>query len=233
KIGNLELEDELKTDVMRWLAWGNMGTGVMANYVALPMAPHDDPLLAYLRRGEYPQLTRYEGLESGLFDGPKVQINKAIEEVLNAKKPIKAKSVIEMLSKDTIHVDSNQKAIAFYSSKNIQKYYKGIAEKLAADDKDVSREGLRLLPQLIISHLHTTWQNTFTGGIAVLKPLPDHMFTLVKPAIDLARNLSQCTESPQPSSCPPNRQNCVPCVSSHPLRISQPMFFRNTSDLFT
>jgi hypothetical protein len=132
-----------------------------------------------------------------------------------------------------IHVDNNQKAIAFYSSKNINKYYKPIAEKLASADKDVSREGLRLLPQLIISHLHTTWQNSFGSGIAVLKPLPDHMFTLVKPAIELARNLSQCTESPQPASCPPNREKCVPCVSSHPLRISQPMFFRNTSDIFT
>ncbi|KAI4851972.1 hypothetical protein E4T45_04882 [Aureobasidium sp. EXF-8846] len=132
-----------------------------------------------------------------------------------------------------IHVDKNQKAIAFYSSKNINKYYKPIAEKLASADKDVSREGLRLLPQLIISHLHTTWQNSFGSGIAVLKPLPDHMFTLVKPAIELARNLSQCTESPQPASCPPNREKCVPCVSSHPLPISQPQMFRNTSDIFT
>ncbi|KAI5202445.1 hypothetical protein AUEXF2481DRAFT_37603 [Aureobasidium subglaciale EXF-2481] len=233
KLASLQLEDELKTDVMRWLAWGNMGTGIMANYVALPMAPHSDPLLAYLRRGDYPQLTRYEGLESGLFNGPKDQINKVIEQAFNAKKPVKAKSVIELLPKETFHIDSNQKAIAFYSSKNINKFYKGIAEKLASDNKDVSREGLRLLPQLIVSHLHTIWQNSFSSGIAVLKPLPDHMFTLVKPAIELARNLSQCTESPQPSSCPPNREKCVPCVSSHPLRISQPMNFRNTSDLFT
>lgn len=233
KLGNLDLEDDLKTDLMRWLAWGNMGTGVMANYVALPMAPHDDPLLAYLRRGQYPRLTRYEGLDSGLFDGPKDQINKAIEQVLNAKQPIKASSVVDMLPKDTFHVDPKQTAIAFYSSKNIKRYYKPLSEKLSSDDKQASREGLRLLPQLIISHLHTTWQNSFTNGIAVLKPLPDHMFTLVKPAIELARNLSQCTESPMPSSCPPNHEKCVPCVSSHPLRISQPLFFRNTSDLFT
>jgi hypothetical protein len=233
KMGNLQLQDDLKTDVMRWLAWGNMGTGIMANYLALPMAPHSHPLLAYLRRGEYPRLTRYDGLDSGLFDGPKDQINKAIETALNTKQPIEAKSLVNMLPDDTFHIDTKQSAIAFYSTQNIKKYYKTIADKLASDDKDVSRDGLRLLPQLIVSHLHTTWQNSFSSGIAVLKPLPDHMFTLVKPAIELARNLSQCTESPQPSSCPPNNQKCTPCVSSHPLLITQPAFFRNTSDLFT
>lgn len=231
KLQVVNLETELESDIMRWLAWGSMGTGVLANWLALPMAPHTDPLLSYLRRGEYPELTRYKELEGGLFVGDKTAINKAIESALDRKQPLTGSSLVDLAPKDIFKVDSQHESIAFYSTATIIKKYKGIADKLTV--KDSRADGLVMLAHLIEYHLHLTWQNTFSTGIAVLKPLPDHTTHLVEPAIELARNLSQCTESAYPGSCPPNRDRCQPCVSAHPMLITQPQVFRNSSTLFT
>lgn len=231
KLQNLDIDPELENDLMRWLAWGNMGTGILANWLAVPMAPHSDPLLSYLHRGEYPELTRYEGLESGLFVGEKDAINKAIGAGLDRKQPITGRSLIDIVPEKTFNVDPQHDGIAFYSTANIVKKYKNIADKIMA--KESRADGLVMLSHLIISHLHLTWQNTFSSGIAVLKPTPDHTTYLVESAIELARNLSQCTESSYPASCPPNQNRCKPCVSTHPMLISQPPVFRNTSTLFT
>ena len=45
-----KLDPALKTDLMRWLAWEDMGGGVLAHYLLFPMGDHDDPLLNFLRR---------------------------------------------------------------------------------------------------------------------------------------------------------------------------------------
>ena len=230
---NLNLEHEIETDLFRWLAWGNMGTGILANWLAVPMAPYDDPLISYLRRGEFPQLTRYEGLENGLFAGEKTAINKAIDTALKSKQPIQANSLLEIVPKDTFHVDPQHEGVAFYSTANIIKKYKGLSEQLQSKDLESRVAGMQALPKLITSHLHTIWQNTFSSGIAVLKPIPDHMTTTVFTGVELARNLSQCSESPFPASCPPNRNRCKPCVSSQPMLISTPQVFRNASTIFT
>lgn len=233
KFQDRALPQDLENDLMRWLAWGNMGSGALANWLTLPMAPESDPLLSYLRRGEYPNLTRYEGLDSGLFTGSKDAINKAIDTALEMNPPMYdgKKSLIDILPKTALKVDPQHDGIAFYSTANIIKKYKGIADALMA--KDTRTDGLVQLAQLITSHLHMTWQNTFTSGIAVLNPYPDHTTHLVKPAIDLARNLSQCTSSPYPASCPPNTDRCRPCVSTHSMLISRPPAFKNTTTLFT
>ncbi|KAK8198484.1 hypothetical protein M8818_006349 [Zalaria obscura] len=227
---NLEVDPEMEIDLMRWLAWGNMGTGILANWLALPMAPYGDPTLTYLRRGEYPELTRYEGLSSGIFAGEKDAINKAIKAALEGKEIAEKKALIEVVPEKIFNVDPQHDAIAFYSTSAIKKY-KNIAEKLF--NEETRSDGLSMLPELINSHLHTTWQNQFSSGIAVLKPLPEHTSQMVFPAIELARNLSQCSDSPSPSSCPPNREKCSPCVASHPMLITTPTIFRNTSTLFT
>jgi len=230
---DLDLEPELKSEVMRWLAWGNMGTGILANWLAYPMADYDDSMMISLRHGEFPQLTRYEGLGNGMFAGEKEAINKAIEAALSAKQPIKASSMADLVPKDTFHVDPEHDSIAFYSTEVILRKYKNVAEKLQSKSADIRAEGMSLLPQLITSHLHTTWQNTFTSGISVLKPLPDQMTTVVFTASELARNLSQCPESPSPASCPPNIERCKACVSKHPMVISYAPVFRNISNQFT
>lgn len=60
ELQRLEMDPDLKNDVMRWLAWDNMGTGILSDYTLYPMGQDEDPLLTFLRRGEYPSLTRWQ-----------------------------------------------------------------------------------------------------------------------------------------------------------------------------
>ncbi|OCL01905.1 hypothetical protein AOQ84DRAFT_434656 [Glonium stellatum] len=241
----LELDSKLELEFVRWLAWGHMGTGILANWLALPMAPHDNALLTYLRRGEYPRLTRIESLQNGIFFGENVAINDAIKKALDhsyfknmttnkdkieslAKKD--GGPMVNLLDKDTIDIDTKGDGVAYYDGNTIVSKYKAVAEKLT---NSTQVEGLTLLATLINSHLHITWQSNFPDGIAILKPLPEHTTALTEEAIDIARNLTQCPSTPTPSSCPPNKPKCKACVSSHPLRIELLPTFRNNTKLYT
>lgn len=230
----VDIDPDLKTDVMRWLAWENMGGGLLAHYLSFPMAAHDDPLLGYLRRGEYQGLTRWDGLDNGLFAGAKSDITTAIKRVLGSSKMKDAQSFLSAMppEKDddkTFWVDKTPKSIAYYNADVMAKKYGKVASVITTN----RAKGLDQLNQLISSHLHLTWQNNFNKGIAVLKPLPHHTTTMIQPAVELANRLQKCTESPMQSSCPPNNPKCQPCVSSHPLTISSPPRYRNTTGLYT
>ncbi|KAI9681336.1 MAG: hypothetical protein M1817_002619 [Caeruleum heppii] len=224
-----KLESALEAELARWLAWEHMGAGVLANWLALPMGAHDDPLLSYLRRGEYPKLTRYETLGTGLFSGEQAAISAALKQALDSPDLAKSKSFLDLLPKETFDVDPAHDSIAYYDAATLTAKYKLISDKIAGLYKD----GMLLLAQLINSHLHTTFQNTFTKGVAVLKPLPKHTTALTRAALRIAHSLAECNDTPLPASCPPNRPKCNPCVSAHPLKIDTPFIFRNTSTLYT
>ncbi|KAI9772816.1 MAG: hypothetical protein M1835_006220 [Candelina submexicana] len=229
KLQSLQLEQPLESEFVRLLAWGNMGTGILANWLVLPMGYHEDHLLSYFRRGEYPKITRYEGLDSGILSGEKTAINAALQRAMDGPELKQAKSIIDAFPKDIFDIDPDHESIAFYDYATLTSRYKSIGEKFVASRS----EGLGLLAQLINAHLHTTWQNSFSKGIAVLKPVPVHMTALVEPGLQIAAFLAQCPESPLPTSCPPNRPKCKPCVAAHPLLISTPTIFRNDSSLYT
>lgn len=230
KVQKLDLDPEMELELRRWLAWGNMGSGILCNWLTVPMAHYDDPLLSFLRRGEYSSLTRYEDLESGLFVGTKDDVNKAIQEALDSRVLDTAKSMVQV-AKDMFEVEQDHDGIAFYSTKKIKEIYRPIAEKL--EHEETRAVGLAMLPPLINGHLQMTWQNNFPQGIAVLKPIAQNTTWMIEPAIDIARNLSTCPASPIQASCPPNRPKCAPCVSTAPMIISTPPVFRNRSSLFT
>ena len=215
---------------MRWLAWGNMGSGVLSNYLLVPMAAHEDPLLSFLRRGDYPELTRYQGLENALFVGSKDNVEKAVQKTLSSSNLDLAKSIAEAVP-DLFSVDSNHDGVACYSLESSLRNYAPIQGKLGLES--TTGDGLTMLAALINSHLHMNWQNTFSKGIAVTKPEAKFTTTMIEPAIDLARNLSACSYTPMPTSCPPNRLKCQPCVSMQPMRIVTPPVYRNSSDFFT
>lgn len=226
-----ELKPELELELMRWLAWHNMGTGILCNWLAIPMAHYDDPLLTALRKGDFPALTRYKDLENGLYTGTKDSVETILRKALESADLSKATSLLDLVPENAFNVEADHDGIAFYSTSTIKSKYSVIREKL---EKDETRaDALALLPSLINSHLHMTWQNCFTDGIAVLKPIAQNTTSLIEPAIDIATNLSQCANSPMPASCPPNRPSCSPCVSSQPLRIITPPVFRNKSSHFT
>ena len=225
-----KLNEAVEREAVRWLAWGQMGTGILTNWLTLPMGDWDNELLAFLRRGDYPpKLIKYEGLGSGLFVGNKEAINKALKQVLFDPKLNASETLLQAMPKDFFTTDIAS-SVAFYDSKTVASTYKAVHEQLKKDEAT----GLSMLEALMTSHLHTTWQNRFSSGVAVLKPLPEHSTALIATAIDLARNLTQCSWTPIPSSCPPNIPGCKPCVASRPLPIATPPYFRNsTRTLFT
>ncbi|KAL0941209.1 uncharacterized protein CTRU02_203973 [Colletotrichum truncatum] len=226
---NKEVDADLKTDLMRWLAWDNMRGGLLAYHTTLPMGAHEDPLISYLRRGEYPQLTRWNSLGNGLFAGAEKDVNAAIKATLTGTKLKDTKDFIAASTEDTFKIDNFPKAIAYYDVEVIQNKYPKVAEAIATDRAG----GLTALKKLINGHLHMTWQNVFSDGIAVLKPLPHHMTHMINDAWHLAGDLSMCPESPMPSSCPPNNAKCKPCVPAQPMRVTTPPRYRNTTTLYT
>ncbi|CAK7265594.1 hypothetical protein SEPCBS119000_001593 [Sporothrix epigloea] len=97
ELQRLKVTPGAKADIMRWLAWESMGGGLLANHFVLPMGAQDDPLLSFLRRGEYPTLTRWEGLSDGLFAGPKEDISTAIQLVLSNPTVVNAETFLEAI----------------------------------------------------------------------------------------------------------------------------------------
>ncbi|KAL9610147.1 MAG: hypothetical protein Q9167_005125 [Letrouitia subvulpina] len=226
-----KLDNELGAEFMRWLAWGQMGTGILANWLVLPMGPYDDPLLSYLRRGEYPKLTRYEGLGGGLFSGDKASIGGALSEALDSKELKGSHSFLEQVSSNAFLVDPTPKSVAFYEASTVAEKYKSVSALLSSD----KAAGLRSLAQLIVSHLHLTFLNSFTSGFAILTPHRAHSLVLSHPAINLANSLIHCPRSPAPDSCPPNNPQCTPCSSSAGSAVSLKTAesYTNSSSLFT
>lgn len=224
-------EPRLKTELMRWLAWENMGGGILANYLLFPMAAYDDPLLSFLRRGKYPALTRWEGLESGLFAGGRAEVAEVLKMAFTNTNLANAHTMIDAVASDQFHVDPTHQGIAYYDAATLEKRYPKVAEEVASS----RAKGLASLRQLIDSHLHLAWRHAFPHGIVVLKPHAEHTTRLVDPALTLANFLAQCPQSPMPTSCPPNHapRECTPCIASSPMRVTTPGRYRNTSTLYT
>lgn len=217
----------LEHEFQRWLAWSHVGTGILADYYCFPMGAYDDPLLGHLRRGQFAQLTRFEDLGSGLFAGDKTQIDSALQDALKDARLSTFKSVADAI-KDSFFRIEQPSALAYYDTETLDKRYPQIGSEILREPI----QGRRELNRLIVSHLHIVWQNTFSSGIEVLKPLPAHTTALVEPSLHLAQLLAECPETLLPSSCPPNKPKCNPCVGSR-MHITQPEAFRNTSSLYT
>ena len=217
----------LEYEFARWLAWSHMGNGLLADIFCFPMGAHDDPLLVHLRRGQFAQLTKFEGLGSGLFAGDKTQVDEAMRDAMRDVRLSSMSSVLDAVKEIYFRVEQPS-ALAYYDATTLQKRYPAVADKILADPISGRRE----LNKLIISHLHIIWQNTFSSGVEVLKPLPAHTTALIEPSLHLAQLLVECPETLLPTSCPPNRLKCSPCIGSR-MRVSQPEAFKNSSSLYT
>lgn len=234
KFQEKKLLPQLEADLVRWLAWGQMGPGILANWLLLPMGAHNGPMLSYMRKGDYSKLKRYEGLAGGLYIGEKKAINNAIAEALSSPGIKEAKSLEDSVSKGTIVVESKPSELAFYDANANAEYYKSITAALAEN----KAKGLYALAELINSHLHLTFLNAFPNGFAVLSPFADTTTVVPRAAHALAKALQSCPSSPMPSSCPPNNQKCSSsslCVGEYSaaLPITSPSVFTNDSDTYT
>lgn len=225
-----EVDKNLKGDLMRWLAWETMGGGILSHYALLPMAPWDDSLLTFLRRGEYPGVTTWNNPNGAIVVGAPGDIKKAIKTAIESSKLKDLKSVVELLPNDILKVDGSQSSLAFYSANIIDSNYKKVAEDIRGN----RAKGLVSLNKLINYHLRIAWQNSFRDGIEVLKPFPEHTTVMVKHAHDLAEALASCPETPMPSSCPPNIPRCTPCIAGKlSMKIKTPVDYHNSTRVFT
>ncbi|KAF7553357.1 hypothetical protein G7046_g7123 [Stylonectria norvegica] len=229
ELQRLEADPDLKGDLMRWLAWESMGGGLLSQYTLLPMGPSDDPLLSFLRRGEYPHLTRWQGLESGLLASKESEIGEAINPLMDPTK-LKIFNSVMAAADDFFKVDSATKALAYYTPELLEEHYTKVAENIA----NGRAKGLGSLNRLINSHLQVAWQNSFLDGIEVLQPLPQHTTTMVRDALRLAHSLASCPDSPMPSSCPPQLPSCTPCVAdSTSMKITIPSEYTNSTSAYS
>lgn len=239
ELQRLEAHPTVKTDVMRWLAWENMGGGLLAHHLLFPMGAHHDALLTFLRRGEFPALLRFQDVEDGLFVGPKADVIKVIKMALASPLLKTAETLLSVVEQrpptapgdwsSPFDVDSAPESLAFYSASTIEKKYAKVGDAVSTE----RATGLTDLNLLVAAHLHQNWQNVFSDGIAVVKPLASYTTHLVGPARALAARLVRCPESPLPASCPPNRPKCAPCVARSPMRVSTPTGYLDKTTLYT
>lgn len=229
KLQRLDVDSRVKGDLMRWLAWETMGGGILAHYTLLPTVPKEDALLTYLRRGEYPHLTRWKNLDDALFVGLKDDISAAMQAFTEPSQLKLIKSGMSGMPDGIFKIDGASTPLAAYSPDVIEKKYAKVADSF----KKGRADGLRDLNKLINTHLHVAWQNRFPDGIEVLKPFPEHTTTMISSALKLARELALCSDSPMPSTCPPNLPKCTPCVARSPVRVATPARYHNSSGTFS
>lgn len=232
RMQQLKLDPALESDFFKWLAWGNMGTGLFADLRCFPMARYDDDTFTYLRTGALPtHITRFDKLDRALFAGEKTVINDAIKaatEAMDKSKDALPSSILDLIPSQLLKLEATN-SLAYYHSSTITSLYPKLAEKHVSS----TAAGRMTLVELINAHLHTTFLNSFPSGIAVLKPLPEHTTALVEPALNLAKSLVKCPRSELPS-CPPNLPECRLCdPGSKPAPITQPQTFRNISTAYT
>jgi len=225
-------------ELMRWLAWSHMGDGILANWLALPMAEFYQPTLAHLRTARYTQLTRYLDLQLGLFTGAKRDIDRALNLFLDGERDKHYNSLMDAINeiddeKDLFRLEAKSKGVAFYSEAYISEAFTEVAKLLDTDRV----KGLVALGDLITAHLHATFLSKYPDGIAVVLPYIEDATLLSHRAVTFASILNTCPKDPlsadqkQPlASCPPNRQNCKACQS---VGLSFPSAAANATTIFT
>ncbi|KAK7208774.1 hypothetical protein V2G26_015952 [Clonostachys chloroleuca] len=181
-VQRLSLDPAMKDDLMRWLAWESMGDGLLAHSTVLPMASRQDPLIQYLRRGEYPKLSTWKNLDGGLVAGHKTELSAAIHALVGSSDLKDKKTVV---------------------SGTIEERY---AEILAKEGESKTKQ-LQSLNKLMNSHLHHTWRSAFPKGIEVLKPFPEHTAPLIGRAMRLAEYLLSAQRPRYPPAARPMHRN--------------------------
>ncbi|KAF4975452.1 hypothetical protein FZEAL_7749 [Fusarium zealandicum] len=235
ELQRLDIKPALKDDLMRWLAWEAMGTGVLADCALFPMAQSEDPLLTFLRRGEYPAMTRWKGFDSALIVGPKDEVSRVIRKMMDSPDAKTFRSVIDG-TWDSFKMDKTPDSVAYYSLEMIYslKMIKSKYSEVHDNIVNSRAKGIESLNRLVNAHLHIAWQSSFPDGIEVIQPLPEHTTDMVAPALKLANSLASCPNNPIPSSCPPGSSGCKQCAAgTEALEVGSPEGYQNSSRIYS
>ncbi|KAK6360276.1 hypothetical protein TWF730_006424 [Orbilia blumenaviensis] len=186
--------DKLEYNILRWLAWDRMGTGVLSDFRVFPMAFPGDPVIPFLRRCDYGQsVTRFAGLGSALFAADSNIIAAVVKNITTTDASTISADITSPvdLAPEFFTDDPTPASIAYYA-RNV------VAEKYAALEP-------QQLPKLINAHLHEHFHSVYTGGIRVLNPIEESSDVLSLNMYIVAQKLSQCPDSPLPGSLSPQK----------------------------
>ncbi|KAK6345544.1 hypothetical protein TWF718_007456 [Orbilia javanica] len=192
--GSLGGKDKLEYNMLRWLAWDRMGTGVLSDFRVFPMSTPGDRVIPFLRRCDYGlSITRFQGLGSALFAADSTFIKAVVNNITSTDLSTISEDITSPadLAPDFFSVDPTPTSIAYYSRKIVSEKY----EKLEP----------YLLPKLINAHLHTHFLSQFPGGVQVLNPIESSIDILSLNTYTVAQKLLQCPESPLPGTFAPQK----------------------------
>lgn len=218
--GRLGKREMLEYNILRWLAWDRMGTGVLSDFRVFPMGTAGDPVIPFLRRCDYGQsITRFTGLGSALFAADSTLIKAVVNNITSIDPSTIPEDITSPadLAADFFSVDPNPSSIAYYSRKVVSEKYATLEP--------------HQLPKLINAHLHSHFLSQYPGGVQVLNPIKSlsDIFSL-NPYI-LAQKLSQCPESPIPDSFAPQKtEERVSCDKDNIRFATQ---YANNTNAFT
>ncbi|KAF3911353.1 hypothetical protein ABW20_dc0100164 [Dactylellina cionopaga] len=216
--------DKLEYNILRWLAWDRMGSGILSDFRIFPMPTPSDPVLPFLKRCDYGDtITRFSTLGSALFAGSSPAIKAVVTNITSSDLSTLSDKITSPadIATDLFTVDAKPSSIAYYSSRVVAEKYKELQQGQ--------------LPRLINAHLHSHFQTQNPAGIHILNPLDGDSDVLSLEAYRLGQKLIFCPESPIPTSCPPNADGCRPCDENQNLDRSIHLFkdYRNDTEAFT
>ncbi|KAK6528356.1 hypothetical protein TWF281_009599 [Arthrobotrys megalospora] len=186
--------EKLEYNILRWLAWDRMGTGVLSDIRVFPMPTSGDPVVPFLRRCDYGQsVTRFTGLGSALFAADSNVIKAVVNNITSIDPSTIPEDITSPadLAADYFSVDPKPFSIAYYSRKIVSEKY-------------ATLEAYQL-PKLINAHLHTHFHSQYPGGVQVLNPIESESDVFSLNPYTVAQKLSQCPESPLPDTFAPQK----------------------------
>ena len=224
-----DMQEGLRAELMRLLAWDTMGAGLLSHYTLLPMVAESHPFITFMKRAAFTGLTRWQVLGHGLYASPPQVINSVLRDDINPDAMAGKALIDELIPEKFFSIEQTNLTLAYYNDDTIEKKYPRVSQMIQTNRS----EGLTALNQLMNAHSINAWQNRFSGGIEVLKPHPRHMTTIIAEGVKLASALAACPDTPLPSTCPPNLPECTPCVAMSPMKVTTPPRYHNSSTIFT
>ncbi|KAF3204642.1 hypothetical protein TWF192_007314 [Orbilia oligospora] len=202
-------KEKLEYNILRWLAWDRMGTGVLSDFRIFPMGIAGDPVIPFLRRCDYGQsVTRFTGLGSALFAADSTLIKAVVNNITSIDLSTVPEDITSPadLAADFFTADPKPTSIAYYSRKVV-------------NDKYATLEPHQL-PKLINAHLHTHFLSQYPGGVQVLNPIKALSDVFSLNSYKLAQKLLQCPESPIRDTFAPQKTEERPLCGNENIRIT-------------
>ncbi|KAK9458807.1 uncharacterized protein V1516DRAFT_121294 [Lipomyces oligophaga] len=186
-----------RSDILKFLAWENSATGMMVDYRVFPMTTRPNhKMLMKLRSCQFNEVSIYKDLGESLLTGAHAAVTYFLDKAFETGH---RGNILGYLS-EVVTVKNPIEHFVYYSPRVVSSKYAGLDPSL--------------LPDLINSHLHSTWISRFSDGIAIINPFESSSRIMTYPALATAYTLATCPPVEFEQYCPPGRQTCYQCSKS-------------------